>query len=339
MYDIQKDLGFQPFQKYSGFRINPCKHAPAIKRKHCQILDFELIGDQAKIFIALYEPNKSSFYRKKTWIKYIAKTGTKWYPNESVVEQLMTRIGQLCGFAMAKSNLRFLNGKLRFLSEYFIGPNQALDHGADIYASYLDNDTSFVEEIENQKLSRSLFTYQFTIAAIQSSYPSASENLIKSFTLMLLFDAIVGNHDRHLYNWGVVTDILEPNSYSFAPIYDSARGLLWNDSELALKTKYSGSKRNENLLKYVSKSSPKIGWDNVDSINHFNLIQNIYENSNDDLKQTMREFVLRVDLERYLVTLESEFLGLMSPLRWELIKNILILRVERIKESVNITNG
>jgi len=49
-------------------------------------------------------------------------------------------------------SLAWLGGQIRFLSKYFIEEpcNQILDHGADLYAGYL-NDREFVEKIEEEK--------------------------------------------------------------------------------------------------------------------------------------------------------------------------------------------
>lgn len=48
---------------------------------------------------------------------------------------------------------------------------------------------------------------------------------------MLVFDAIVGNNDRHFYNWGVIVDLKGMKPPRFSPVYDTARGLFWNQSE------------------------------------------------------------------------------------------------------------
>ncbi|MBC8883138.1 hypothetical protein H9X57_06230 [Flavobacterium piscinae] len=51
---------------------------------------------------------------------------------------------------------------------------------------------------------------------------------------MLLFDALTGNNDRHYYNWGVISHIKNEHKPYFSPVYDTARGLLWNDSDKKL---------------------------------------------------------------------------------------------------------
>lgn len=48
---------------------------------------------------------------------------------------------------------------------------------------------------------------------------------------MLLFDALTDNNDRHYYNWGVISHIKNEHKPYFLPVYDTAKGLLWNVSD------------------------------------------------------------------------------------------------------------
>jgi len=52
------------------------------------------------------------------------------------------------------------------------------------------------------------------------------KTFLKEFVKMLLFDAIVGNNDRHFYNWGLLPTYVTKKKPIFAPIYDTARGVI-----------------------------------------------------------------------------------------------------------------
>ncbi len=133
-------------------------------------------------------------------MKYIAKTGHKWYPNESITELLLNNVGSALGLTMAKSKLAIISGQLRFLSEYFLpSPEYELVHGADIFADYV-MDKVWVEDVEQKKLARKFFTFQFAEKAIQKAFPQNFSDLLPEFVKLLIFDAIVGNNDRHFYN-------------------------------------------------------------------------------------------------------------------------------------------
>ncbi len=95
---------------------------------------------------------KNDIYIEK-WQAYIAKVGHKWYPVESVMEQFLTDIGKLYGLNVADSKIALASGQLRFMSKYFLNDEDQLIHGAQIYAAYLNADISFVQEIEDLRLS------------------------------------------------------------------------------------------------------------------------------------------------------------------------------------------
>ena len=135
------------------------------------------------------------------------------------------------GLKMAKSKLLYCSNQVRYLSQYFLHKGLELVHGADIYAGYM-NDRDFVLKIEEEGKARDFFTIEFTKESLRHLFPDHYEKIFNEFLKMVFFDAIVGNNDRHFYNWGVIRSIaqdeIEP---CFSPVYDTARGLFWNFPE------------------------------------------------------------------------------------------------------------
>ena len=62
--------------------------------------------------------------------------GHKWYPMESITENLLNRIGVVLGLTMAFSKLAIVNEQIRFFSRYFLRKNEQLMHGAQIYSAF-----------------------------------------------------------------------------------------------------------------------------------------------------------------------------------------------------------
>ncbi len=63
---------------------------PTIKKADFFILtDFSVGGDAPKDFIKVYRYGETRRKNVNQWIGYIAKTGHKWYPNESITEHLL----------------------------------------------------------------------------------------------------------------------------------------------------------------------------------------------------------------------------------------------------------
>lgn len=106
---------------YSQYQRDWRSVVAPLRRGRYSVEDLEarsIHGDAPKNFIRIkdYIPGKSS-RRTRNWAGYIAKVGYKNYPNESITEQLLTRVGQLAGLNIADSMLRIVAGQVRFLSK------------------------------------------------------------------------------------------------------------------------------------------------------------------------------------------------------------------------------
>jgi hypothetical protein len=284
-------------------------------------------GDAPKDFILVYDYEGPPVQRDRTdtWPAYVAKVGHQYYPAESATEQLMTRIGQLCGVRMADSRLMVCAGQLRFLSRYFLGADEILNHAAEILGRHLA-DQAFVDGVAEDRIEKEIFTFQVYSAAIRSIFPKQFESILRDFVRMIGFDALVGNQDRHFYNWGVITHTRAALTPRFAPIYDTARGLFWNTTEERL-VKLAG---NDVLKRYVENSTPQIGWDgHRGRLNHFDLVQRIA-----DIDARCRVWLQELadsaisHLDECKGTVDAEFDCLLSEPRRNLIKRCLELRFE-----------
>ncbi len=250
---------------------------PLLKETNYLLKDYKLDGDAPKQFIKAYFYTEDSTVRKastNSWSSYIAKTAEKWYPHESIIEYTINRVGQVMGLKMNEIKLVKANGQIRFLSKYFLKKGEQLIHGAEICGSYLD-DMPMAEEIANHKTtSRELFTFEFIKDTIRYVFPKCFESLLVDLVKMVTFDAITGNNDRHFYNWGIINTIEKSSKLpTFAPIYDSARGLYWNESDESIQNilriyKQGGKK----IEKYIENACPRISIESNTQANHFELI-------------------------------------------------------------------
>lgn len=137
-------LGYIDPKNKSTFSIDLSKIKKIDISKYNIIKNTSVGGDNPKKVIRKKIGKKHS--------KYIAKTANKWYPNESITEYLIFRIGTKLGFNMAKSELIFAEDQIRFLSKYFLKRTQVLDHGKQIYSrSTYFNNINTVENIEKNR--------------------------------------------------------------------------------------------------------------------------------------------------------------------------------------------
>lgn len=307
------------------------------QRDYIWVQGVTLTGDAPKGFVRLYEFERDGRVRRnnpETWPLYIAKTGHKWYPIESVTEHLLNRLGDVFGIVMAQSGLAVINEQLRFLSRYFLNPQkETLVHGAEIFAGYLE-DLAFVESVESANLSRSFFTLQFVEKAVDKAFPAEKDQIMHDLVKLLLFDAMVGNNDRHFFNWAVVQPFEKGKPAYFSPAYDTARGLFWNVADDRLRMRVNNKDVARFVQKYCDSSRPKLGWDNVDDINHFRLIKEIFDNQFYITQEEVRHLFGEEMLVKMKETINKEFGRLLSSVRKMMIDECLNYRYNKIKEII-----
>lgn len=331
-----KHLPAVRIENHSGFHRPLTGLVPVLRQGYYHRIDIPVSGDAPKDFIRVYEYGEGVFRSKKnSWPMYIAKVGHKWYPVESITEHLLNRIGEVIGMQMAASRIVMIGNQLRFLSRYFLKKDESLVHGAEIFAGYIGN-KHLAEFIENLGLARTFFTFQFAEKAIISVFPHHAENILQDFVKMLVFDAITGNNDRHFYNWGVITHAKDKREPCFSPIYDTARGLFWNDSEDKIKGYLKDKKQLPGRLKkYAEGSRPKTGWEGMTgNINHFELVKMLYDDVR--YRDTCDRLLRNVDMKRIGALLDDEFREILSPERKVLIMLCLETRLEILKNIVNL---
>lgn len=221
-------IPYHKIEKFSGKRAILVKGVPVVKRCNYVIVQgVSVTGDAPKVIVRIHDRKEGRHYFKRNkhrWSIYIAKTGHKWYPVESLTEYLLNLLGKDFGLNMAESSVAMIGGQLRFLSKYFLSSQwEELVHGADIFAGFL-GDRELVEQIEEQALSRDLFTLQFVENAVEYLFPFQKDEIMNSLVRLLLYDAWVGNNDRHFYNWGIVRSIRQSFTPYFSPVYTIRHG-------------------------------------------------------------------------------------------------------------------
>lgn len=117
-----------------------------------------------------------------------------------------------------------------------------------------------------------------------------------------------------------------------APLYDSARGLLWNSNDdwviQNLKAMGHGGKK---VDKYVESACPRISIDGDSEINHFGLIGYL-KNFNTDFNIIICEMASVENERQVLEMLKKEFFCFFIPERCTLIEHIIKERFKKIRE-------
>jgi hypothetical protein len=318
----------------AGFTVVSHPSIAVLRKGYYQKVSWVVSGEAPKDFLRVYEYGTGRKANPGTWPAYIAKVGVKWYPNESITEHLLTRLGQIIGAPVTPSRLMWIQGQLRFLSRYFLREQESLIHGAEIFAEHLA-DREFVERVEEAEQSRNVFTFQVVEESIRSLFPNEAAGIMNDFVRLLAFDAIVGNNDRHYYNWGVITHMAGRCPPRLAPIYVTARALFWNESESKLVQIEERQDLTKYLNRYIQNCLPKTGWDGVDTPNHFQLMEKIAKERPQYLK-LLQDIELHKVVHNLEDLLQGEFAGLFSPRRQHFMLLCIEARIRAFEESVKL---
>ncbi len=331
------NIPIHKIENFSFSRSMTVRKVPIIKKKDYFVDDTVSIdGDAPKKFICVYDYAQMNHRRRSNrnnWIRYIAKTGHKWYPIESITELMLNRLGVVFGLNMADSKIAMVGGQLRFLSRYFLHSNkEELVHGADILAGYLNETTQYVEEVDEQKMTRDLFTLQVIDEAVAGLFLYQQPEIMRDLVKLVVFDALVGNNDRHFFNWGIIRSVESRFQPFFSPVYDTARGLFWNYSESKIfEIAKADASIDAHIRKYCKNSRPKIGWDGEKNLNHFRLFEQIYTHEFYISKDEIRNLFTPTMLECMIREINLNFRHLMSKQRIMLITRCLEYRFNELR--------
>lgn len=190
-------------------------------------------------------------FGKKAMFKY---EGDNYICSEACSEKLCYEISLILGYDCAKIELaKDENGNLGILNYLFVDLNNVEHMDA---VSYLN--------VHNQKRSE-----YYKISNIKSRLDEFDKKLFKDFLKILVFDALVGEYDRHEENWGIQK---ENGKYKLSPLYDNGCNLLreFKNEDFANKY-YSGIK---DFKHYILKSKTLIYKEDSDKqYKHFELIK------------------------------------------------------------------
>lgn len=183
--------------------------------------------------------------------------------SEACSEKLAYEIAKVLGYDCAKIELAVDNdNQIGVLNYYFSDSDES---HTDIVA-YLNKN---IKERNNY----------YTISNIKNVLDSINTSLFKWFIKIMLFDALIGEQDRHEENWGIT----EKKGKSFiSPLYDNGDSLLREFKNPVNARKYYDGIKDFNA--YINRSQTLIyKEDKKNKYKHFELIKYLYDNFPQDI--------------------------------------------------------
>jgi hypothetical protein len=276
---------------------------------------------------------------------YIAKLGGRNNDLEVMTEYAIYLIGRSLGISVANARIARYHGRLRFLSEYFLDVNasEELVHGMQLFSDLYDEST-VSEVLKDELREQRLFSVQAVKAAFGAHYleygAHVEEELFRGFVSMLAHDAIIGVQDRHHENWGVIVRREVSGTLPrFAPLYDSARGLFCNTTDVQL-TRYAGRDGLQRLNGYVARARPLVGFDALQPVKgrafvtHDQLLAAVFRGYPNQ-RERITSILDAYDWQRVRANLTEELGGLCVAHRKALILSCLRRRIRAIRRAIH----
>ena len=233
---------------------------------------FNIKGTRPKRMVIDNKGNKAIF-------KY---EGIGYTSTESCSEKLCYEIAKILGYNCARIDLaKDDNGTLGILNYLFVDISK-------------DEHTDAVSYLSKYNSERNLF---YTISNIKKILDDLDSDLFAQFVKIMIFDALVGEQDRHEENWGIrkIGD-----KYELSPLYDNGDSLLANfkNEEFAQKY-YSGIK---DFDSYIKKSKTLIyKEDNKNRYKHFELIEYLNDEYHDIIQKEIKRLQNLTDDKIYKI--------------------------------------
>ncbi len=160
--------------------------------------------------------SQASGTRAKFWIidpfddqKYLFKVPTEG-TGEYWAEFIASRLGEILDINIMEVDLASCKGVVGTIAKNFVNVKEEFYEGGDLFFTLYDDFDRY--NLQYYDL--------FNIVQLLSEY-----NLEKDFITISVFDAFIGNQDRHCDNWGI---IMNRQGYRLSPIYDNGSSMGFN---------------------------------------------------------------------------------------------------------------
>lgn len=160
--------------------------------------------------------------------------GDGYLVSEACSEKMCYEIAKVLGYECAKIELAHVSEEVLGVLNYLfinIGSTEHMDA-----VSYLN-----IHDVDRPNY--------YTISNIKKTLDSLNICLFDDFIKIMIFDALVGEQDRHEENWGI--EIID-GKYKLSPLYDNGCSLLRNFKDTTYAELYYNQKKDFDA--YIKKS-------------------------------------------------------------------------------------
>lgn len=256
--------------------------------------------------------NQKGIFKFPKGIDLGKPTGEYW------AEKLASQLAEILDIECAKVDIGTFRDRIGSMSYMILRDDEELIEGiqyiTNIYKDY--NQDKFIDYGTKEP-----YSIKMILKSIKET------ELEESFLTIPIFDALIGNSDRHHSNWGIVRNKVT-GDLRISPLYDNGSSLCClideKDAPLFLKDKL----RFESLI--FGKSKSMIRWTEQNRIRHFELVHHLksrYYNETVFIVDKIRENLCESKIKEIINSYND---SIIHPNVKELLYAFLIERRERI---------
>jgi hypothetical protein len=225
-------------------------------------------------------------------------TGEAW------AEKVSSELGKLLKLTMMDVDFAVRKNIHGIIAKKFTSGTEEFYEGGDLI-------TSIVEDFDRYRLDNYNFCH---IVRALSEF-----DLDKDFVVIPIFDALIGNQDRHCDNWGIIAT---RTGYRLAPIYDNGASLGFQLKEEWIKQMFKDS----NMFKaFSNRSYSLIGIDGKRKPKYLELLSVMYDQYPKEVEDAVNRFSI-LNKDNIVKILNTIPTSLMSDIYKEWVLKLLLYR-------------
>ena len=185
--------------------------------------------------------------------------------SEACSEKMAYEIAKVLGYKCAKIELAKDTENNIGVLNYLFSDREKSPH------------TDIVTYLNKESNERSEY---YTVSNIKKTLDEIDKSLFQGFIRIMVFDALIGEQDRHEENWGITE---KNGKYSISPLYDNGDSLLREFKNKDMLKKFQNGERDFDA--YINRSKTLIyKEDKKKRYKHFELIDFLNKNYHEMVK-------------------------------------------------------
>jgi hypothetical protein len=237
--------------------------------------EFEIYPEGARDKSLLISPQQSEYRFLIPNHRYLFKHSFRRYPEQFWTEIIAYRLGCLLeipvppAFVAFNSHKEVCGSLIEWFLQYPDQPGERFNPGGDILSGVINSFDRKKGEKHNFISIERYFTVLGKVGLIDPGW-------LEYWCDMLLFDALIGNTDRHQDNWGLLWSLRNNMPFvRIAPVFNNGTSLGYE----ILESKMENFTNPDRVQTYIKKGRHHLRWQLNDSqqIQHIELILKLLE--------------------------------------------------------------